>query len=1102
MPLPVTEPEHSPEIPDTPRRRGWRRWVLAVVLTLVLAVLAAGWAVMGRSLSAPDWVRDTVEDRLAAALPGFQVRFGDVQLRLERDGSTRIVLLNVDVQTAAGGPVAVLSDVQIGLTAYDLLRRKVVLRDLSVSGAFVTLTRNRAGQLGLALGDAFALDGVAPDVPTLVAKVDGLLMDARLSRLQSVEANALTLRFEDARARRGWTVDGGRLLLERENDRLRLSGDFALLGGGATATRLQVDATSAIGDTEVTFGVSLDDMPSQDIATQGPALAWLGALRAPISGSLRATLRKDGSLGLLNATLQIDQGVVQPTVDTPPVPFNSARSYFTFDPDRSQITFTELSVDSDLVRAVAEGRATLDGLRDGIPSQMLGQVRFSVLEAAPDALFDAPLSLDRAEMDFRLRLDPFELDLGRVWIDDPQVPVRMTGKLTATEDAWSYALDGRVGALTPEALLRLWPEVLAPRTRTWVVDNIQGGVVTSGQFALRSRDGPRPVVFLNAAFDEAQVRYARTLPVVERGKGTLTLNDNRLAVRVSEGRIAPPQGGVIDVTGSTFVIPDTRQRPAEGQVTLSGDGQIEALLSFLDSPGLEIMQKARRPVDLLAGRVQFDGALVLPLKRGVRLSDMVLDVRGRASQVATDQIVPNRELTAQMLDVTITNDRLRVSGQASLSGVPVTGSWTLPIPEPGQPVAGSLVEGTVTLSEDAARAFGVALPAGMVSGSGPADLRIDLRRGAPPEFTLTSQLTGIGLSLPPIGWTLPRGTAGTLQVSGVLDQPARIDTLLLEGPGLEARGSVRLNANGSLGSIDLERVRAGGWLDAPVTLTGRGAGVPPAVRIIGGTVDLRNAPFGRGRGGGAGGGGPVPLMLALDQLMVSNSIRLTDFRADLQSGSGLSGNFTASVNGNAPITGEALPQSGATAFRIRSDDAGRVIREAGILKTVAGGGMTLALAPVSGQPGSYDGALDVTNARLRDAPGIASLLDAISIVGLLDQLEGPGILFSEVEARFRLTPDQLYLTRSSATGPSMGISLDGTYNLGTSTLDLQGVLSPIYFLNGIGSIFTRKGEGLIGFNFNLTGPASQPNVSVNPLSALTPGMFREIFRRPAPAVGE
>ena len=375
----MAEATDSPETHETPRRRRRGRWALGVLVALVLAVLTAGWAVMGRSLSAPDWVRDMVEERLAESLPGFRVLFGDVQLRLERDGRTQIVLLDVDVQTAEGAPVAVLSDVEIGLAAHDLIRRRIVLRELGVSGAFVTLTRNRAGQLGLALGDAFALGGNAPDVPTIVSRIDTLLMDDRLSRLQSVEANALTLRFEDARARRGWTVDGGRLSLERESDMLRLSGDFALLGGGATATRLQLDASSPIGDTEVGFGISLDDMPSQDIATQGPALAWLGALRAPISGALRATMRDDGSLGVLNATLQIDEGVLQPRPDTPPIPFNSARSYFTFDPDRSQFTFSELSVDSDLVQAVAEGRATLDGLRNGIPSQMLGQVRFTRL---------------------------------------------------------------------------------------------------------------------------------------------------------------------------------------------------------------------------------------------------------------------------------------------------------------------------------------------------------------------------------------------------------------------------------------------------------------------------------------------------------------------------------------------------------------------------------------------------------------------------------------------------------------------------------------------------------------------------------------------------
>ncbi|WP_322866161.1 hypothetical protein U5922_008140 [Aquicoccus sp. G2-2] len=47
-------------------------------------------------------------------------------------------------------------------------------------------------------------------------------------------------------------------------------------------------------------------------------------------------------------------------------------------------------------------------------------------------------------------------------------------------------------------------------------------------------------------------------------------------------------------------------------------------------------------------------------------------------------------------------------------------------------------------------------------------------------------------------------------------------------------------------------------------------------------------------------------------------------------------------------------------------------------------------------------------------------------------------------------------------------------------------------------MLTRKGEGLIGFNFKLLGTPDNPKVKVNPLSLFTPGMFREIFRRPPP----
>ncbi|MEN9060057.1 AsmA-like C-terminal region-containing protein [Ponticoccus litoralis] len=117
-------------------------------------------------------------------------------------------------------------------------------------------------------------------------------------------------------------------------------------------------------------------------------------------------------------------------------------------------------------------------------------------------------------------------------------------------------------------------------------------------------------------------------------------------------------------------------------------------------------------------------------------------------------------------------------------------------------------------------------------------------------------------------------------------------------------------------------------------------------------------------------------------------------------------------------------------------------------------------------------------------------------------MNGPGIFFSEVEARFRLSPSRVVVSRSSAVGPSMGISLDGYYDLAARQMDMQGVLSPIYIVNGIGRIFSRKGEGLIGFNFNLRGAVDAPRVAVNPLSVFTPGMFRDIFRRPPPELSQ
>ena len=97
-----------------------------------------------------------------------------------------------------------------------------------------------------------------------------------------------------------------------------------------------------------------------------------------------------------------------------------------------------------------------------------------------------------------------------------------------------------------------------------------------------------------------------------------------------------------------------------------------------------------------------------------------------------------------------------------------------------------------------------------------------------------------------------------------------------------------------------------------------------------------------------------------------------------------------------------------------------------------------------------------------DLPVTAKLLQALSIIGLLEQMLGQGLFLTESDINFRLDDDQYIIDRASFFGPSLGISLDGYLDRDDRLLDFQGVFSPVYAINAIGSVLTRKGEGLIG----------------------------------------
>ncbi|PIE14372.1 MAG: hypothetical protein CSA70_00990 [Rhodobacterales bacterium] len=1083
-----------------------RRRRTGLVALLSFAVLLAGlgiavFALVGRPVSAPPWLKAQIEERINAGSQSVEVAFGDISLVVEEGWRPRLVMRDVDFSDAEGRRLLTLSDVEGTLSARALIRGELRPARIWLDGAQVALRRDQDGRVGLswgAEGEPQTSRAEARNFAELIDGADRFLVTPILSSLTSVEVDGLTMRYEDARARQAWTVDGGRVWLDRAGDDLTLRGDFALLTGQEFATTLEASYTSRIGDAAANFAVSFKDMPSDDIARQSGVLLWLETLRAPISGAMRASVDETGALGPVNATLQIGAGVLQPTDKTRPIPFQSVRSYFTYLPETQTMQVDEFAIDSAWGSARAEGQVVLGDMTNGWPDEFVSQLQIRELIANPNGLYETPVRFDAVTGDFRLRLDPFDLRLGEMVVSDRGHALHLSGRLRAEPEGWDVSLEGQMDGIAPDRLVQLWPPGAVPKTRAWVEANVLSGTLSNLQIGLKSRPESKPDIYLGFEFDEAETLFLNSMPPIRKARGHATLYQHQFTVRADAGEVRAEQGGVVDISGTSFVVEDVRKKPAPARITVNSNSTITAALSLLDRKPFRFLTKAGQPVTLADGRAVARGQIDLVLKKDLPADQVSYNITADLSKVRSTRLIPGRSFSAAVLDVAVDNRRLQIKGKGRVGKVPVTGSFTAPLGKPG---ARSEVRGTVELSQRFVDEFRIGLPRGTVSGAGRADVAIDLQKGKAGTFSMSSNLSGVGLRVPAIGWALGQKTRGTLKVSGRFTKPMQIDNVLLNAPGLKTSGRVELTPRGAFKSARFPRVRVGSWFDGPVALIGRGA-KSPRVEVQGGRMDLSKTEIGAGSGSGATGsnaGAGGPISVKLDRLRISEGISLTGFRGEFSTAKGFDGTFSGRVNGAAPVTGVVAPRNGRSAFSIKSSDAGGVFKSAGLLTNARGGDFNLSLVPRGGK-GSYDGLLKVRQVRLRDAPAMAELLNAISVVGLLEQFAGSGILFQEVEARFRLTPKQAIITKSSAVGASIGISMDGIYDLASGRMNMQGVVSPIYLINGIGAVFTRKGEGLIGFNYTLKGTAETPRVGVNPLSLFTPGMFREIFRRPPPKV--
>jgi len=1086
------------------RRAQFGLWVLAVFAAVALAAGVLMLVLTGRYLMLPHFVTARVEARINAAMPtGSAVHIGALGVGISADTmSPAVVLRDVTLVDGKGDVQARLPRLTGRLDLSSLAHGRIRPVTVIATAARVHLRRTRSGQLDIRLGDALTekMGGRGIEsLPAFMEQLDTLFSTPVLAPLKMVRANDLEILYEDARSGRTFRVHRGQVTLAQTAKETRLSLRFSVNDAtSGEVSNVAMTLTTGKGSLQTEFHANISNAAAADIAGQSAALGWLSVLDARLSASLSATIDKHGQLGRLSGTLDIGKGAIRPGPGVRPVPFNRARTYFSYDARRARIDFDEIRVDAPALRAVANGHAYVNTTTGAGPQTYLAQIKVSEIRLDPRGVFQAPVVLPGGAIDLRLHLAPFKVDIGQlVVLLGGKNKLVAKGSVTAGAKGWGASLDLTASRLEREQIMALWPLKIIPNTRIWVARNFRAGTIRNLAASLRARPGQPPRAAATFTIDGAAVKFMKFMPLLTDASGYGSFDGKSFTVVIDSGHVKAAAGGLVDMSGTTFVVPDVFKIPAPARISLKASGRVRAGLELLDVKPLLVMTKARQPTDLASGLFTAQAKIALPLMPKVPLDRITYSTTARLTSVRSDKLIKGRVLSAALMRVEADNSHVLISGQAKLDGIPVAGEWRQAL-GPGADHT-SRFTGKMDISQHTADVFGIVLPKNTLQGSASGNLRLDLARDKPPVLGLTSNLRGLAVALPALGWRKPAAAAGKLAIRARLGNPASIDHLLLAGAGLSARGKVVLNKGGTLRSARFSSVRIGSWFDGPVELLGRGRGLPAEVVVKGGTLDLRKANF---RGIRAGSAGP-PISLSLDRLIVSDGITLTGVNGKFTTSRGLDGSFTARVNGKAGIRGRVVPQGARSALHFSASDGGAVLASAGLFASGHGGAFDMTLTPAKAA-GAFNGKLKIGTMRVKGAYVLAQLLSAISVVGLVEQLAGDGIIFGNVEGDFRLTPAGVTITKAAAVGVSLGLSMRGIVDLKDKRVDLQGTVTPVYMFNGLFGALTgnTRREGLFGFHYRMTGPLDAPKVSVNPLSILAPGVFRRLFRRPIPKLGQ
>ncbi len=719
-----------------------------------------------------------------------------------------------------------------------------------------------------------------------------------------------------------------------------------------------------------------------------------------------------------------------------------------------------------------------------------------------------PLPIDSVTIKGRLAAN-----LSGAEVTESRIATKGATVETTAQIVWAdrqITLRAKVGAQNVAAsdLKLYWPLAAGQEVRDWVLANVTDGVVPNAEVTIALKPGdldrypfPEGAVRGQFAFKGLTVRYFETMPPLTGVDGSANFTARRMDFTLSGGRVGGNrvQNGSAVITGMGIKGRDTTQLVVKATI----NSPLDQALALLDHRPLGFASKLGVDPGNASGQARADLTLTLPLHRDLDASELNVWASAQLQGAGIRDLPGQLDLSDGDFTLKVDNRGADLSGQGAIDQIPLTIDWYEAFSEHAAVKRRLRVQGTFDVQ--ALNRFGLNLPIPATGTSQIDATMTELAKGR--EAKLAVDLGPLAIDLPALRWQKPKDQAGHLTASIVMATggPVRVEAFELASTGLEVAGSLEL----SLAPVQIERLavtrfRAGRNEGSLEVQHQAEQGYQVAVRAQ--TIDL--APLLEMRlpaVDGTAGGAPTPLKVTVvaDHVLFGE-VGLSDVDLDLERDA--QGWRTGAMHGRLPKGGKVEmtlePADDQRRLKLTSDDAGDLLQALDQTNRIEGGKLELNATIRRQVPElEAEGKFRVKEFTLLDAPVLARVLTVASLTGVGNLLGGQGIYFDRLDLPFTLRHRVLAIEKGRLSGSQLGLTMRGRVDLNSERVDLNGTIVPLYGLNWVigklplvGPFLTgREGEGAFAVTYSVTGPASDPEVSVNPLAVLAPGFIRDLF---------